>query len=285
MITNWSNDIYGTATAGFRNRRAVFRDPGIRAWYDYLAWSNPQVHDRPAHVGRATVIADSDVLVDTDTDFTKLPLDEMGTLHIQFGGHLAGVKTPEPDPALGDPNFGVYQIVDVLGPHRIRVTPAPLQSGKSVYSIGRRTYGKFRQANCEFYLLDTRSHRDLHDVNTPAAPGRSMLGPKQLAWLIDSMQQSDADFFFIASTVNFMVPHIGSGGSGWIRTRRRRKMTHGTVFLDEREKLIKFWSDEIKRPVFVMTGDLHSSFAIKVTDNVWEFCFRTAQLPQPSKRN
>ena len=27
----------------------------------------------------------------------------------------------------------------------------------------------------------------------------------------------------------------------------------------------------MKQPVFVLTGDLHNSFAIKVTDNVWEF--------------
>ena len=28
----------------------------------------------------------------------------------------------------------------------------------------------------------------------------------------------------------------------------------------------------MKKKVFVMTGDIHNSFAIKVTDNVWEFC-------------
>ncbi|MGE3809264.1 MAG: alkaline phosphatase, partial [Gemmataceae bacterium] len=43
-----------------------------------------------------------------------------------------------------------------------------------------------------------------------------------------------------------------------------------TVFLDEREQLIKFW-DSLGKPVFVLTGDLHNSFAIKITDNVWEF--------------
>ena len=28
----------------------------------------------------------------------------------------------------------------------------------------------------------------------------------------------------------------------------------------------------LKKPVVVMTGDLHNSFAVKVTDRVWEFC-------------
>ena len=35
------NDIYGCATPGFRNRRAVFRDPAMRARFDYPAWAIP----------------------------------------------------------------------------------------------------------------------------------------------------------------------------------------------------------------------------------------------------
>ena len=42
------------------------------------------------------------------------------------------------------------------------------------------------------------------------------------------------------------------------------------MFLEEREKLINIW-DSINKPVFILTGDLHNSFAIKITDNVWEF--------------
>jgi len=265
------NDIYGCATAGFRNRRAVFRDPGIRAWFDYLAWANPQEFTRPAHFGRARLTRGSDVLEDPDTDFTRLPLAQMATLHVHFGGHMAGVKGPEPDPGLGDPNHGVYRIVEVLDRHRVRITPEALATRQSVYSIGRRTYGKFRLANCEFYLLDTRSHRDLHDVKTPADPHRSMLGAAQLEWLMDSMERSDADFFFIASTVNFMVPHVGAGAAGLDRNRAAGKDDAWTVFLHEREQLIRHWTDTIARPVFVLTGDLHNSHAIRVTDTVWEF--------------
>lgn len=265
------NDIYGCATPGFRNRRAVFRDPGMRAWFDYLAWANPQEHPRPAHFGRARLTAGSDILEDPDTDFTKLPLDEMATLHVHFGGALAGVKNPEPDPALGDPNHGVYGIAELLGPHRVRIVPKPRVTRESVYSIGRRTYGKFRVANCEFFLIDTRSHRDLHDLETPAAPGRSMLGRAQREWLMDSMRESDADFFFVASTVNFMVPHVGSGAIGLDRNRAAAKDDAWTVFLHEREMLIDHWTNVIRRPVFVLTGDLHNSFVIRVTDHVWEF--------------
>ncbi len=265
------NDVYGTATPGFQDRRAVFRDPAIRAWYDYLAWSNPQAFDRPAHYGRSTLIEGADVLVDPDTDFKAIPLDEMANLHVHFGGESAGVLRPEPDVALGNPNFGVYQITEVIDNHRVRISPPARASGPCVYSIGRRTYGKFRIANCEFYLLDTRSHRDLHDVTQPNDPQRSMLGKRQLDWLLTSMDQSDADFFFVVSTVNFMVPHIGSGAANLDPGRSAAKDDAWTVFLHEREKLIKHWTNKTRKPVFVLTGDLHTSFAIKVTDNVWEF--------------
>jgi len=44
-----------------------------------------------------------------------------------------------------------------------------------------------------------------------------------------------------------------------------------TGFFDEREQLISFW-EQLNKPVFVMTGDLHNSFAVKITDKIWEFC-------------
>ena len=265
------NDIYGCATAGFRNRRAVFRDPAMRAWFDYLAWANPHEHDRPAHFGTARFEAGSDLLVDLNSDLRTLPLDEMATLHVHFGGHLAGVQKPEPDPELGNPNLGVYRIKEVLGPHEARITPPAVETGNASYSIGRRTYGKFRVSNCDFFLLDTRTHRDLHDVKTPADPKRSMLGERQLKWLMKSMKESDADFFFLSSTVNFMVPHVGAGAATLDRNKAAAKDDAWTVFLHEREKLIDFWSAEIDAPVFLLTGDLHNSFAIHITDNVWEF--------------
>ena len=34
--------------------------------------------------------------------------------------------------------------------------------------------------------------------------------------------------------------------------------------------MIRFW-DSLKQPVFLLTGDLHNSFALKVSDNLWEF--------------
>jgi hypothetical protein len=82
------------------------------------------------------------------------------------------------------------------------------------------------------------------------------------------MQASDADFFFVVSSVNFSIPHVG--GTGGVDIPVTNKDDAWTVFLEERGELIDFW-DELGKPVFVLTGDLHNSFAIQVTDTVWEF--------------
>ena len=263
------NDIYGTGEIGFRNRRAVVRDIAVRAWDDYLAWANPTEHAQQAHFGRATLKGGSDILVDSEADFTALKLDEMANLHIHWGGQAGVILDPEPDSSTGDPNHGVYEVVEVIDKGRLRIRPAARVGGQSVYSIGKRCYGSFKVGNCEFFLLDTRSHRDLHDVDRPAKPGTSMIGKVQRNWLIKAMDSSEADFLFVVSSVNFMVPHVGSGGGKDVN-EVVKKDDAWTVFLEEREMLIDFW-DRLKKRVFVLTGDLHNSFAIKVTDNVWEF--------------
>jgi hypothetical protein len=61
-----------------------------------------------------------------------------------------------------------------------------------------------------------------------------------------------------------MVPHVGGGA-----VRADNKDDAWTVFFDEREMLIDFW-DKLDKPIFILTGDLHNSFVINITDNVWE---------------
>ena len=263
------NDIYGTAETGYVNRRAVFRDTATQAWFDYLAWANPTEYDQPAKFGTGLFRAGSDVLEDPAADFTKLKLEEMANLHVHWGTDTAGVKDAALDSEPGDPNSAVYDIVEVISPTKIRIAPAAKADGQQTYSIGRRNYGKFSLSNCDFFILDTRSHRDLHDVDNPGKPGASMLGKQQLKWLKDGITASEADFIFVVSSVNFMVPHVGSGG-GDDKQAAVKKDDAWTVFLEEREELIQFW-DGLDKGVFVLTGDLHNSFAIKITDNVYEF--------------
>ncbi len=263
------NDIWGSSEAGKRHRRTVFRDIGTYAWHNYLGWANPMEHRHPIHFGKGSMKAGSDLLVDPNTDFTKLPLDEMLNLHVHWGTAEAGVNDMKYDNDEGNKNSYVYDIVEVVGPHTLRLhMSAKVDDPSLSYSIGRRSYGKFRVSNCEFFMLDTRGDRDMHDVRNRDKPGVSMIGKPQRQWLLKSMRESDADFFFVISTVPFMIPHSGAGG---FEADAANKEEAWTGFFDEREMLIAAW-EKIGKKVFVMTGDLHNSFAIKVTDNVWEFC-------------
>ncbi|QDV23471.1 alkaline phosphatase D family protein [Aureliella helgolandensis] len=262
------NDIWGAGSAGRRHRRTVFRDIGTQAWYDYLGWANPRQFQPPIHFGNAQLTAGSDLLVDHQADFTQLPLQEMANLHVHWGTPNAGANDMRFDDDSGDVNSKVYDIVRVVDAHTLQLHTPAIADTQSAYSIGCRSYGKFRVANCEFYLLDTRSHREMHDTKNPSKPGLTMLGKHQRQWLEESMQESDADFFFVVSSVPMMIPHSGAGG---FEFEEGNKEEAWVAFLDEREGLVDFW-DQLNKPVMVMTGDLHNSFAIRVTDRVWEFC-------------
>ncbi|MFN4260470.1 MAG: alkaline phosphatase D family protein [Gemmataceae bacterium] len=259
------NDIWGTGTAGLRDRRAVFRDIGVQAWQDYLGWSNPAPFTQGAVFGKAELKKGSDILTDPEADFTQVNFAEAANLHVHWGGPTAGVNDNNLDTFGGDPNAGVYDIVKVIDRHQLQIRPPARETGTAAYSIGRRTYFQMRVSNCDFFCLDTRSHRDMHDIKQRDKPGISMLGQAQKEWLLDGMSKSDAEFFFVVSSVNFMIPHVGGEA-----IREGGKDEAWTVFLEEREQLINFW-DKLGRPVFVLTGDLHNSFAIRITDRVWEF--------------
>jgi len=258
------NDIWGAGSPGLRDRRAVFRDIGVRAWYDYLAWSNPSKFRQPIQFGRANLVAGGDVLEDTEADFGQLDLEQASNLHVHWGTTTAGVNDNALDGVGGDPNAGVYEIVETLDKTRLRVRPAARQTGAASYSIGRRSYYRMRIGNCDFFVTDTRGQRQMHDIRCPDQPGLSMLGSGQRQWLIDGITSSDADFIFVVSSVNFMIPHVGGGA-----VRAENKDDAWTVFFDEREKLVDLF-DSLRQPVFVLTGDLHNSFVIRITDNVWE---------------
>ena len=59
------------------------------------------------------------------------------------------------------PNAAVYEIVKVLGPHKLKIKPEAKADGQSAYSIGRRCYGKFTVSNCDFFLLGVQKENFL----------------------------------------------------------------------------------------------------------------------------
>jgi hypothetical protein len=217
----------------------------------------------------------SPVLTDTEADFSSLVRSQAANLHVHWGGATAGVNDNALDGVGGDPNAGVYAIEQVLDARRLRIRPPAKADGEVSYSMGRRSYFRFRVSNCDFFMLDTRTHPEMHDTRNPRRAGLSMLGREQREWLMREMRASDADFLFVVSSVNLMIPHVGGGA-----VRAENKDDAWTVFLDEREQLIRFW-DGLGKPVLVLTGDLHNSFAIKVTDRVWEF----ASAPHNSRNH
>ncbi len=272
------DNVEGTGTVGHRDRKAVFRDIGTQAWYDYLGWANP-VAPGQIRFGRAQLKAGSDVLTDPDADFVANPvmLKEPGDLHVHWGGVAAGLPNREftAQPLReGDPNAGVYEVVERLDATRLRIRPAAAKDGTASYSIGRRSYYEQRIGNAHFFFLDTRSHRDVGDATNPARPDRTMLGARQKAWLTDAMKKSDAAMFFVVSQVTLTIPHVGGTPTGTGASANvDAPVLHDEawpIFLAEREELINFW-DSLGKPVMVLTGDLHNSFSIKVSDRVWEF--------------
>jgi hypothetical protein len=86
------NDVWGCGTPGLRDRRAVFRDIGTQAWYDYLGRCNPFGFTQDIHFGRARLKAGSDVLTDSDADFTKLDPKQSANLHVHWGTPDAGIN-------------------------------------------------------------------------------------------------------------------------------------------------------------------------------------------------
>lgn len=263
------NDIIGTGTTGYRSRRAAFRDIGTQGWYDYLGWSNPTATQQGIHFGEAVLTKGSDILVDKSVDFTKIDMNQASNLIVHWSTKDAGdMDSKTGDFKGGDPNSKVYEIVEVLDKHRVKIKPEAAATKKSKYSIGRYSFGSFKVGNCRFILLDTKSHRDVHDIKNPGKKGISMIGKKQREWMMDLMSKKDADFYFVFSSVNFMVPHVGGGGGK--NHFAATKDDAWTVFFDERDKLIDFWND-LGKKVFILSGDLHNSYSVKISDSVWEF--------------
>ena len=110
------NEIWGAGSPGRRDRRAVFRDIGTEAWYDYLGCANPVDSGHPIHSGRAMMRAGSDLLVGPEANFEALPLEEMSNLHVHWGTPTAGVNEISLNTQAGDPNAGVYEIKEVVNP-------------------------------------------------------------------------------------------------------------------------------------------------------------------------
>jgi phosphodiesterase/alkaline phosphatase D-like protein len=265
------NNFQNATVSGHGARDALFRDPALRAWRDYLGWSNPTTDMNRIHFGRTRLEAGSALLPDSEADFTELELHEGRTLHVHWGGPNAGYRNSDArnrsaisaaieEAGPRDPNASVYQIERVVDDHMLELKPAPAHNSDSSYSIGGLDYFfSQRVANAEFIGLDTRSRRRSPLISDEP----TMLGESQKDWLLGRLKKSNADVIFVLSSVSFVIPHLSEGSTGiddqsW------------TGYTRERGELLKAFESSGKT-VILLTGDLHNAFSIQISKHIWEF--------------
>lgn len=95
----------------------------------------------------------------------------------------------------------------------------------------------FRMGDVHFILLDGRYYRDLK--------GGSMLGPKQKAWLLETLLKSDATFKVIASPVPFTAGIKRGSRDPW------------DGFPEEREEIFQHIETHRIEGVFLVAADRH----------------------------
>ena len=265
------NNFQNATVPGHGARDALFRDPALRAWRDYLGWSNPITDINKIHFGRTQLEAGSALLTDPTAEFTDIVLHEDRTLHVQWGGPNAGYRNSDAknrsaisaaieEAGPRDPNASVYQIERVVDDHMLELKPAPAHNSDSSYSIGGLNYFFSQQvANTEIIGLDTRSRRRSPLISDEP----TMLGESQKYWLLRRLKESDADVVFVLSSVSFVIPHLSKGSTGiddqsW------------TGYTRERGELLKAFESSGKT-VILLTGDLHNAFSVQISERIWEF--------------
>lgn len=122
------------------------------------------------------------------------------------------------------------------------------------------TYGD----HAEFFILDTRSHRD-PIVNWDPSPvnlaPKTMLGAEQFAWLQDGLKNSSATWKFIVTSVplayptGFPQPQV-DGRDGWANGADR------SGYESELIALTHFFEAQAIENVVFLSGDTHWPFAL-----------------------
>lgn len=100
---------------------------------------------------------------------------------------------------------------------------------------------KYAYGGVDFFFLDGRYYRDPAD--DPDAPGKTMLGAEQKAWLKDELRASRAPFKVLVSGGGFSKAE--RNGDSW------------AVYQHERDELFSFIRDSHIEGVFGISGDSH----------------------------
>jgi len=110
---------------------------------------------------------------------------------------------------------------------------------------------KFRYAQAEFFVLDTRSNRDpngdVDDANKSMLDGENIEND-QKTWLYDSLLTSPAKWKFITSGSPFNPTCKPADGWG--------------AFVNEHDEIVNFIKDNNIKGVIILSGDIHSGGAL-----------------------
>jgi alkaline phosphatase D len=262
-----TDNIDGAGEVGRKNGNYLVRDPALAVWQYYANWANDSApHRGDLRFGEAQLEKGSNVLVDSNADFSDLDLSQVSTLHIgpfyKGGGSSVALKDR------GGKNAGVYRVEKVIDAHRLQISPPLEASNSAPYSIGTHHYFDRIIGNCHFVFLDTRSERSQFEGADHAFdPDSFVLGETQRNWFLDTVKDSPAEIIFVVSGDPWVIYHSSFHVKG---TDTKTKGDGFAGYVHERELLIEAL-DEIEKPVLILTGDVHHPFAAQITDNVWEF--------------
>ncbi|HSN05570.1 MAG TPA: alkaline phosphatase D family protein, partial [Nitrospira sp.] len=118
----------------------------------------------------------------------------------------------------------------------------------------QRLYRTLRYgADLELFILDGRQYRSRN--TDPDGPDKTMLGQRQLQWLLEGLRRSTATWKVIATSVPLSIPKgkgtTGKGFDGWAGG------SDGTGFERERQVIVDtILNQQIKNVVF-LAGDVH----------------------------
>ncbi|QGJ69969.1 Secreted alkaline phosphatase [Planctomycetales bacterium 10988] len=261
-----NSNLDGAGEAGLGDGDYLRRDPALEVWEDYVGWSiDPAEQRGPIYFGKAKVEKNSDLLRDDEADFSALKTSQISTLHV--GHYMAGDGRSKAE--RGGKNIGVYSVTEVVDDHTLRVEPPFKEAGDAPYSIGTHYYFDRIVSNCHFIYLDTRGERSKFKGESHANdPDRFLLGETQKKWFLETVQNSPCKMIFVISPDPWTIYHssyhvrpdkgTGTKGDGYCG------------YVHEREELIEAF-DKIQKPILIFTGDVHNSFSVQITDNIWEF--------------
>ena len=142
-----------------------------------------------------------------------------------------------------------------------------MDAGARITRPGIRLYRSFRFGSLiDLIMLDTRGLRDRQATEAAALtdPGRAMLGAAQEAWLFDqlrSSQQAGSAWRVLGQQVLFsrVTP------PGWPVLSTDLWDGYQTA----RDRVLDFIASERVRDVAILSGDLHSSWALDVARDPW----------------